>query len=112
MCVCYGAICVFQSFFGDLMMTEVQYGGSRGRRWKVDWNRTPQPIQIKLQCLRGVKDKLPSMCALSLFHLPILKCLLTVTGAIIPKKLDPKQVNCFLFSLFNLPSVYYTIVST
>ena len=40
-------------------MTEVQYGGARGRRWKVDWNRTPQPIQVKLKCLRGVKDKLP-----------------------------------------------------
>ena len=42
------------------MMTEVQYGGTRGRRWKVDWNLTPQPVQVKLKCLRGVKDKLPS----------------------------------------------------
>lgn len=48
-----------KTFFGDLMMTENQYGGSRGRRWKVDWNRTPQPIQVKMKCLRGVKDKLP-----------------------------------------------------
>ncbi|KAL4218371.1 Orofacial cleft 1 candidate [Mactra antiquata] len=48
-----------KTFYGDLMMTEVQYGGSRGRRWKVDWDRTPQPIQVKLKCLRGVKDKLP-----------------------------------------------------
>ncbi|XP_045180354.2 uncharacterized protein LOC123539694 isoform X3 [Mercenaria mercenaria] len=48
-----------KTFFGDLMMTEVQYGGTRGRRWKVDWNLTPQPVQVKLKCLRGVKDKLP-----------------------------------------------------
>ena len=45
--------------YGDLMMADGQYGGSKGRRWKVDWNRTPQPIQVKLKCLRGVKDKLP-----------------------------------------------------
>ncbi|WAR17496.1 hypothetical protein MAR_032090 [Mya arenaria] len=48
-----------KTFYGDLMMTETQYGGSRGRRWKVDWNLTPQPVQVKLKCLRGVKDKLP-----------------------------------------------------
>ena len=48
-----------QSMYGDLMLADGQYGGSKGRRWKVDWNRTPQPIQIKLKCLRGVKDKLP-----------------------------------------------------
>ncbi|XP_076438172.1 uncharacterized protein LOC143277267 isoform X2 [Babylonia areolata] len=48
-----------KTFYGDLMTSEGQYGGSRGRRWKVDWNRTPQPIQVKLKCLRGVKDKLP-----------------------------------------------------
>ena len=41
------------------MEADGHYGGSKGRRWKVDWNRTPQPIQIKLRCLRGVKDKLP-----------------------------------------------------
>lgn len=48
-----------KTFFGDLMMTEVQYGGTRGRRWKVDWDLTPQPVLCKLKCLRGVKDKLP-----------------------------------------------------
>lgn len=48
-----------QAMYGDLMLADGQYGGSKGRRWKVDWNRTPQPIQIKLKCLRGVKDKLP-----------------------------------------------------
>ncbi|XP_078356558.1 uncharacterized protein LOC144641416, partial [Oculina patagonica] len=49
-----------KAMYGDLMLADGQYGGSKGRRWKVDWNRTPQPIQIKLKCLRGVKDKLPA----------------------------------------------------
>ena len=58
----------FQAMYGDLILADGQYGGSKGRRWKVDWNRTPQPIQIKLKCLRGVKDKLPGKkhsCVLS-----------------------------------------------
>ena len=50
--------------YGDLILADGQYGGSKGRRWKVDWNRTPQPIQIKLKCLRGVKDKLPGNVSL------------------------------------------------
>jgi hypothetical protein len=48
-----------QTFYGDLMLADGVYGGSQSRRWKVDWNKTPQPIQVKLQCLRGVRDKLP-----------------------------------------------------
>ena len=55
----YGFFFGFQAMYGDLILADGQYGGSKGRRWKVDWNRTPQPIQIKLKCLRGVKDKLP-----------------------------------------------------
>ncbi|XP_072021333.1 uncharacterized protein [Amphiura filiformis] len=49
-----------KTMYGDLMMADGQYGGSKGRRWKVDWNRAPQPVQIKIKCLRGVKDKLPA----------------------------------------------------
>lgn len=48
-----------KTMYGDLTFADGQYGGSKGRRWKIDWNRAPQPIQIKLKCLRGVKDKLP-----------------------------------------------------
>ena len=40
-------------------MSDGHYGGSKGRRWKVDWEKTPQPVQIKIRSLRGVKDKLP-----------------------------------------------------
>jgi len=50
---------VLQTTFGDLTEAEGEYGGSKGRRWKVDWNKTPQPIEVKLKCMRGVKDKIP-----------------------------------------------------
>ncbi|XP_013405388.1 uncharacterized protein LOC106170172 [Lingula anatina] len=49
-----------KTMYGDLTVSDGHYGGSKGRRWKVDWNKTPQPIQVKLNCLRGVKDKLPA----------------------------------------------------
>ena len=47
--------------YGALTFADGQYGGSKGRRWKIDWNRAPQPVQIRLKCLRGVKDKLPGL---------------------------------------------------
>ena len=40
--------------YGDLILADSQYGGNNGRRWKVDWNKAPQPVQIKLRCLRGL----------------------------------------------------------
>ncbi|XP_074656241.1 uncharacterized protein LOC141909627 [Tubulanus polymorphus] len=48
-----------QAMYGDLQVADGDYGGSKGRRWKVDWTKTPQPVQVKLKSLRGVKDKLP-----------------------------------------------------
>ena len=48
-----------RTMYGDLVFADGVYGGSQGRRWKVDWSRAPQPIQIRLKCLRGVKDKIP-----------------------------------------------------
>lgn len=48
-----------QTLYGDLVLADGVYAGNRGRRWRVDWDRTPQPIQIKLVMLRGVRDKLP-----------------------------------------------------
>ncbi|XP_076802649.1 uncharacterized protein LOC143446753 isoform X2 [Clavelina lepadiformis] len=48
-----------KSFFGDLVFADSQYGGSKGRRWRVEWTKTPQPIQIKLRCVRGIRDKVP-----------------------------------------------------
>uniref|UniRef100_A0A670I732 Orofacial cleft 1 candidate 1 (pseudo n=2 Tax=Podarcis muralis TaxID=64176 RepID=A0A670I732_PODMU len=33
--------------------------GAAGLCWEIDWSQKPQPIQIQLKCLRGVKDKVP-----------------------------------------------------
>ncbi|XP_060134205.1 uncharacterized protein LOC118090247, partial [Zootoca vivipara] len=33
--------------------------GAAGLCWEIDWSQRPQPIQIQLKCLRGVKDKVP-----------------------------------------------------
>ena len=46
-----------QSLYGDLVIADEQYGGARGRRWRVEWTETPQPIQVKINCIRGLKDK-------------------------------------------------------
>ena len=48
-----------QSLYGDLVIADEQYGGARGRRWRVEWTETPQPIQVKINCIRGLKDKIP-----------------------------------------------------
>ena len=45
---------LLQTMYGDLILADSQYGGNNGRRWKVDWNKAPQPVQIKLRCLRGL----------------------------------------------------------
>ena len=50
-----------QTLFGDLEYADGYYGAVKGRRWKVDWTHAPQPIRIKLKCLRGIRDKLPGM---------------------------------------------------
>ena len=47
--------------YGGLDKADGEYGGTKGRRWKLDWDQAPQPIQIKLKTLRGVRDKLPGM---------------------------------------------------
>ncbi|XP_072104762.1 uncharacterized protein ofcc1 [Mobula birostris] len=47
------------TLYGDLTEVKKQYNGVQGCRWKVEWSGTPQPAQIHLKCLRGVKDKLP-----------------------------------------------------
>ena len=46
-------ILTLQTMFGDLVLADAQYGGNKGRRWKVDWDMAPQPVQIKLKCFRG-----------------------------------------------------------
>nr|XP_060630776.1 uncharacterized protein LOC132774583 [Anolis sagrei ordinatus] len=36
---------------------EANEGMARG--WKINWSTKPQPIQIQLKCIRGIKDKVP-----------------------------------------------------
>ncbi|XP_077967584.1 uncharacterized protein LOC144421905 [Styela clava] len=48
------------SFYGDLTFADDHYGGSKGRRWRVEWSKTPQPIQVKLKSVRGLRDKIPA----------------------------------------------------
>jgi len=47
------------SFYGDLVLTDGQYAGNKDRRWRIDWDRAPQPLQIKLDSIRGLKDRVP-----------------------------------------------------
>ena len=49
-----------KALYGDLERVHGYYGAVKGRRWKVDWTRAPQPVQIKIKTLRGIRDKLPA----------------------------------------------------
>ena len=42
------------------MLADGFYAGTKNRRWQVDWSLTPQPIQVKVSYLRGIKDKVPA----------------------------------------------------
>eukprot|EP00050_Salpingoeca_kvevrii_P003599 m.228450 g.228450 ORF g.228450 m.228450 type:complete len:1127 (+) comp10856_c0_seq18:6377-9757(+) len=48
-----------ESHYGNLMLVDGFFTGNRARRWKVDWDETPQPLEIKLLTLRGTRAKLP-----------------------------------------------------
>eukprot|EP01135_Chromosphaera_perkinsii_P003239 Nk52_evm14s239 gene=Nk52_evmTU14s239 len=48
-----------RALYGSLMFSDSKYGGVHGRRYKLDWDKTPQPAQIRIDFLRAVKDKLP-----------------------------------------------------
>ncbi|XP_041102642.1 orofacial cleft 1 candidate gene 1 protein homolog [Polyodon spathula] len=45
--------------YGELTETKPRSDRMRGKKWKVEWSKRPQPVEILLWCLRGVKDKLP-----------------------------------------------------
>lgn len=45
--------------YGELTIADGVYGGNKQRRWRLDWQHTPQPIQIRVDCLRGLRDKAP-----------------------------------------------------
>ncbi|XP_035825164.1 uncharacterized protein LOC101851493 [Aplysia californica] len=93
-----------RTFYGDLMHSEGQYAGSKGRRWKVDWNKTPQPVQVKLKCLRGIKDKCPAgryVLMVSLYN--------RIGGhAMRWSKLKGQQWGCATLPLFHEGNFYNT----
>ncbi|XP_067148263.1 uncharacterized protein [Apteryx mantelli] len=45
--------------FGNLADVNNELNGAAGCCGKVDGSKTPQPIEIHIKCLRGVKDKVP-----------------------------------------------------
>uniref|UniRef100_A0A8D2LZI4 Orofacial cleft 1 candidate gene 1 protein n=1 Tax=Zonotrichia albicollis TaxID=44394 RepID=A0A8D2LZI4_ZONAL len=45
--------------FGNLTDVNTGLNGAAGPRGKVDCSKMPQPLEIHLRCLRGVKDKVP-----------------------------------------------------
>ena len=63
-----------QSLYGDLVVADEQYGGARGRRWRVEWTKSPQPIQIKINCIRGLKERLNRSLSSSVSSLSPLVC--------------------------------------
>ncbi|XP_072269459.1 uncharacterized protein [Pyxicephalus adspersus] len=44
---------------GNISKVNNESNGAAGLCWKGNWTDRPQPIQILLKCLRGVKDKIP-----------------------------------------------------
>jgi len=48
-----------RTFYGDLALADSRFTGHEGRRFRVDWSRSPQPIEIKLHRLCGMRDKVP-----------------------------------------------------
>ncbi|XP_009958858.1 PREDICTED: orofacial cleft 1 candidate gene 1 protein [Leptosomus discolor] len=45
--------------FGNFAGVNIGLNGAAGSCGKVDCSKTPQPIEIHIKCLRGVKDKVP-----------------------------------------------------
>eukprot|EP00163_Fabomonas_tropica_P004964 TRINITY_DN1442_c0_g1_i3.p1 TRINITY_DN1442_c0_g1~~TRINITY_DN1442_c0_g1_i3.p1 ORF type:complete len:1066 (+),score=331.44 TRINITY_DN1442_c0_g1_i3:1132-4329(+) len=48
-----------QTKYGELRSSAQEYGGFKGRKWLVDWEHTPQPVMIRLDTARAIKDKVP-----------------------------------------------------
>ena len=46
--------------YGQLDVQGGLIGNVQGRRFRIDWDSAPQPMQIHIDALRGVKDKAPS----------------------------------------------------
>ena len=59
--------------YGSLNSADCDYGGTQGKRWKLDWDKVAQPIEIKLKTLRGVRDKLPGNRRVSSYIWPLFR---------------------------------------
>jgi hypothetical protein len=49
-----------KTYYGDLQLSETRFSGHEGRKFRVDWSRSPQPIEVKLVRLCGLRDRVPA----------------------------------------------------
>lgn len=47
-----------RSFYGEVQTADDLYGGARSRKYTVEWTGAPQPIRIRIDTIRAVKNKL------------------------------------------------------
>lgn len=48
-----------QTYYGNLAESEDLEEKLKGRHFELDWERAPQPLEIELHALRGIRDKIP-----------------------------------------------------
>jgi len=48
-----------KTYYGDLTLADSRFSGHEGRRFRVDWSYSPQPIEIKLGRLCGLRNRVP-----------------------------------------------------
>lgn len=49
-----------KSYYGDLTLADSRFTGHEGRRFRVDWSSAPQPIEVKIANLAGLRDRVPA----------------------------------------------------
>jgi len=49
-----------RTYYGDLTNTEALDRQLKGRHFALDWARAPQPWELRIHALRGVRNKLPA----------------------------------------------------
>eukprot|EP00002_Diphylleia_rotans_P009503 TRINITY_DN1981_c0_g1_i2.p1 TRINITY_DN1981_c0_g1~~TRINITY_DN1981_c0_g1_i2.p1 ORF type:complete len:724 (-),score=115.89 TRINITY_DN1981_c0_g1_i2:133-2304(-) len=45
--------------YGALAHEDSKFKGTVGHRWKVEWDLAPQPVQIRVEQIRGIRNKVP-----------------------------------------------------
>eukprot|EP00055_Hartaetosiga_balthica_P017070 m.111621 g.111621 ORF g.111621 m.111621 type:complete len:1086 (-) comp9241_c0_seq1:71-3328(-) len=46
--------------YGHLVLRDGVFSGTRTRKWRLEWEHTPQSVKISIVSLRGLRDKVPS----------------------------------------------------